>query len=339
MTDSAIVRLLLKENFRESYDYLENTQNILFFNNTINKWLLSIFIQGISDMYSNFIWDMFLLEGNIVIFKAIYAVYKIIEKDLTKSRTFERLTKLFNDVPLGFNNRGRLAYYLIGKKFNFTMEMIRRHRKEITPQVIKEIVSIGTFQIQEEEEDEKKIKKKICDLDWPLCLKDPKNLEKDYDFVVLKELEEPNIIDDYLDYYSEYKDGTKQNEKKYKYKNINFINDDDLESLKIKYFKEERFKDILIERKKHYCGSKIMSIRSCFFKSEKNGDNKDNKRINIINYFKENKKEIMDDMNDSDERNRRINRIITQVSSKNKHKISFIKEKEEKYSFLNDDKK
>ena len=159
MTDSAIVRLLLKENFRESYDYLENTQNILFFNNTINKWLLSIFIQGISDMYSNFIWDMFLLEGNIVIFKAIYAVYKIIEKDLTKSRTFERLTRLFNDVPLSFNNRGRLAYYLIGKKFNFTMEMIRRHRKEITPQVIKEIVNIGTFQI-EEEEDEKKIKKK-----------------------------------------------------------------------------------------------------------------------------------------------------------------------------------
>ena len=337
MTDSAIVRLLLKENFRESYDYLENTGNILFFNNTINKWLLSIFIQGISDRYSNFIWDMFLLEGNIVIFKAIYAVYKIIESDLKKYRTFEHLTKLFNDVPLGFNNRGRLAYYLIGKKFNFTMEMIRRHRKEISPQIIKEIVNIGTFHI--EEEDEKKIEKKICDLDWPQCLKDTKNLEKDYDYVVLKELEEPNIIDDYLDYYSEYKDGTKQKEKKYKYKNINFINDDDLESLKIKYFKEERFKDILIERKKHYCGSKIMSIRSCFCKSEKNGDNKDNKKINIINYFKENKKEIINDMNNLDECNRRINRIITQVSSKSKHKISFIKEKEEKYSFLNDDLK
>ena len=337
MTDSAIVRLLLKENFRESFDYLENTGNILYFNNTINKWLLSVFIQGISNMYSNFIWDMFLLEGNIVIFKAIYAVYKIIENDLPKYRTFERITKLFNDVPLGFNNRGRLAYYLIGKKFNFTMDMIRRHRKEIIPQVIKEIESIGTFRV--EEEDEKKIEKKICDLDWPQCLNDIKNLKQDFDYVVLKELEEPNIIDDYLDFYREYKDGTKQKEKKYKYKNINFINDDDLESLKIKYFKEERFKDILIERKKHYCDSKIMSIRSCFCKSEKNGDNKDKKKLNIINYFKENKKEIINDMNNSDECNRRMNRIITQVSSKNKHKISFIKEKEEKYSFLNDDKK
>ena len=331
MTDSAIVLLLLKENFKDTFNDLENRGNILYLNNSINKWLLSIFIQGMSEIYSNLIWDMFLLEGNIIIFKAIYAIFKIMEKDLTENRTFDRFSKVFNDIPLDFTNRGRLAYYLISKQFNFNMNMIIKHRRAISSQIIKEIINLGTFQV--EEEDEKKIENKNeCDLDWPQCKNDKKNLEKDYDYVVLKELEEPKIIDDYIDNYGQYKDETKQND--YKYKNINFINDDDIESLKIKYFKEERFKDILIERKKHYCGSKKMSIRSCLHKSNKSKENKDNKNINIINYFKENKKEIINDLNNLDDRDRRINRIITQVSSKSKHIISFIKEKEEKISFL-----
>ena len=80
MTDSAIVRFLIKENFKDTYNILEDTGAILYLNNTINKWLLSIFIQGISEMYSNFIWDLFLLEGNIIIFKTIYAMIIILEK-------------------------------------------------------------------------------------------------------------------------------------------------------------------------------------------------------------------------------------------------------------------
>ena len=335
MTDSAIARLLLKENFKETFNHLEKNGSILYLNNNINKWLLSIFIQGISELYSNFIWDLFLLEGNIIIFKAIYAIFKILEKDFKKKKTFEHITKIFNDTPLKFNNRGRLAYYLIGKKFNFNMDIVRKHRKTISSQIIKEIIDIGIIQTNEKEED-KKEQKIVCDLDWPICVKDKKNLERDYDYTVLKELEEPNVIEDYLDNYNEYKDRKKVNE--YKNINMNFINDDDIESQKIKYFKGERFKDILIERKKHNCGSDIMSIRSSFSKSEKNND-KGSKNINIINYFKENKKDNINIINNVDDRDRRINRIITHVSIGSQYKISFVKEKEEKISFIDDDKK
>ena len=50
MTDSAIVQFLIKENFKEAFKILDNSGGILYLNNTINKWLLSIFIQGTSEL-------------------------------------------------------------------------------------------------------------------------------------------------------------------------------------------------------------------------------------------------------------------------------------------------
>ena len=342
MTDCAIVRLLLKENFKDIFKKLENSGGILYLNNSINKWFLSLFIQGISEIFSNFIWDMFLLEGNIIIFKAIYAIIIILQKQLKIYKSLGDLNKILNDIPLGFNDRAKLAFYLIGKKFNFNMDIIKKYRKTLSLQIIKEIVSLGTFKDDEDNDDEgdDKNKKKeiICDLDWPLCIKDKKNLEKEYDYVVLKELDEPNVIEDFIDYYNEYKDGSKKME--YKNKSMNFLNDDDIESQKIKYFKEERFKDILIERKKHYCGSNIMSIRSFFYKSKINKNNKEkeknkeNVKIKKTRSFF-NEKEKEENIN---ERDRRIDRIVTQVFKGNQNKISFIKENVEKNILLDDEK-
>ena len=342
MTDCAIVRLLLKENFKEIFKKLENSGGILYLNNSINKWFLSLFIQGISEIFSNFIWDMFLLEGNIIIFKAIYAIIIILQKQLKIYKSLGDLNKILNDIPLGFNDRAKLAFYLIGKKFNFNMDIIKKYRKTLSLQIIKEIVSLGTFKDDEDNDDEgdDKNKKKeiICDLDWPLCIKDKKNLEKEYDYVVLKELDEPNVIEDFIDYYNEYKDGSKKME--YKNKSMNFLNDDDIESQKIKYFKEERFKDILIERKKHYCGSNIMSIRSFFYKSKINKNNKEkeknkeNVKIKKTRSFF-NEKEKEENIN---ERDRRIDRIVTQVFKGNQNKISFIKENVEKNILLDEEK-
>ena len=58
MTDNSIIRILLKDNFRDIYDALEESGGSLYLNNAVNKWLLSLFIQGISEVYTYFIWDM-----------------------------------------------------------------------------------------------------------------------------------------------------------------------------------------------------------------------------------------------------------------------------------------
>ena len=149
---------------------------------------------------------------------------------------------------------------------------------------------------------------------------------------MLKQLEEPNVIDDFIDNYDEYKKGTKIFVKS---NNNNFLNDDDIESQKIKYFKEERFKDLLIERRKHFCNSNLMSIRKNFSKF-RNNNNKDKikNRINNTQTVHISKRQFSRDIMDNDnERNNRIERIVTQVSKGNKNKISFVKEKVEKNIF------
>jgi hypothetical protein len=156
MTDNSIVQLLLKENFRDIYDALEESGGNLYLNNAINKWLLSLFIQGISDLYIHFIWDMLLLEGNIILFKTMYAMIIILESHIIKCKTFDELNKVFNDVPLELDKRGKLAYYLISKKFNFNMDMIKKYRKALNNQIIKEIENLGIFRKNSEEEEEEK---------------------------------------------------------------------------------------------------------------------------------------------------------------------------------------
>ena len=325
MTDTSIVQILLKLNFRDIYEELEESGGSLYLNNAVNKWLLSLFVQGISEMYTYFIWDMFLLEGNIIIFKTIYAMIIILESHIIKCKTFDQLNSVFNDVPMTLNKRGKLAYYLISKKFNFNMDMIKKYRKTLSLSIIKEIMNIGTFgndKSEEEEEENDELgndKKLTCDLDWPMCLNDKKMLEKEYDHVVLKQLDEPLIIDNYIDNLEEYENLGKNDKK-----------EDEEE-----FFKEKIFKELLIERKKHYCDSKQMTIRDNLPKTQIN--NKRLKSVDIrtrkisADYYKNDNNDAI-----SLERNKTINKIIKDIANDNKDKISFVKENVEK-GLLKDD--
>ncbi len=325
MTDTSIVQVLLRKNFKSIYESLEKNGASLYLNNAVNKWLLSIYTQGISEVYFYFIWDMFLLEGNIIIFKTIYAMIILLENDIAKSKSYEQLNNVFNEVPLGFNERGKLAYYLISKKFNFNMDMIKKYRKTLSLSIIKEIMNIGTFgndKSEEEEEENDELgndKKLTCDLDWPMCLNDKKMLEKEYDHVVLKQLDEPLIIDNYIDNLEEYKNLGKNDKK-----------EDEEE-----FFKEKIFKELLIERKKHYCDSKQMTIRDNLPKTQIN--NKRLKSVDIrtrkisADYYKNDNNDAL-----SLERNKTINKIIKDIANDNKDKISFVKENVEK-GLLKDD--
>ena len=318
MTDNSIVQRLLKENFRDIFEALEESGGLLYLNNAINKWLLSIFIQGISDLYIFFIWDMFLLEGNIIIFKTIYAMIIILESHIIKCKTFDQLNNVFNQVPLTLNNRGKLAYYLISKKFNFNMEMIKRYRKTLSHQVIKEIVRLGDFRKEskvEEEIEENENNKIICDLDWPICLKEKKNLEKDYDHIILKELGSPNVINNYIDNYEDYqkrenkKDSSKKNEE---------------------YYKEIKYVNLLIERKKHFCDSSLMSIRELLPLSSFNIERAKTTNIKTRKISKDFYKKDVDYDENNIERNMTINKIVFGITKDNQNKINFVKENIEK---------
>lgn len=327
MTDSSIVQILLKKNFPKIFKLLEPSGGTIYLNNIINKWLLTIFIHKVSDTYANFIWDMFLLEGNIVLFKASYAFMILLEPHILNCKTFDDLNKKLNHYPLTFERRDKLAYYLISKKFNFNMELIKKYRKKINKGVIKEIKGIGAF--LKEEIVKKNKKNYICNLKSPLCFKDKKNLDQNYDNIILKPLTKPEIIEDYF-----YNDDDDYNKKDNKYNEK----------------EEDKFEDLLIERRKHFCylvekdnSDKLINSEINDKDNNKNHiinniniNNKDNiinnnniiknndntMKDNDINIENENSLEDIDGLNDKN-----IGKIIKDVVKDNEEKINFEKEK------------
>ena len=300
MTDSSIIQKFLKDNFPEMYELLEVTGGIIYLSNAINKWFLTIFINKTSEVYSNFIWDLFLLEGNIVIFKALYAIITMLLKEIMKCKNFDQLNRVFQDYPPKLKNRDKLAYYLICKKFKFNMEIIKQHRKTTNIKVIKEIENLEYVLKDEIKNCKKKNENNIlnCDLDWPICIKEKKNLLRNYDYIILKQLYEPEIIEDYF----------------YNDKYNNEIKNED---------KDEKFEDLLIERKKHFCDSKIKS-----FREHKLNNEEQNKKENIINEKKIDEKNNILKKEDIDEniKSKEMNQIVLNIAKDNKE-INFQKEK------------
>ena len=321
VTDSSIALSLIKQNFKEVYDLLESSNGIIYLNNMLNKWLLSIFLQGTSEIYHYFIWDLLLLEGNIVIFKTIYALMFKLQKYIFDCKTIDDVNVVFNKKPLEFNKREDLAYYLISKKFNFNMDLIKKYRKTLNPQIIDGIAKFGNYDNNNDDSDDENNseKKNICDLDWPQCLKDKRNLIKEYDHIVLKELDEPEVIDNYFDKF--FNDDNDIN-----INNINNINNKitSLDDEKIKYYKEERYKNLVIERRKHFCDSNTKSIRNYLNGNldnniiDKDLSDKIRRYSNGAYYFNKNKGIF--------EQNKKIDKLVEDISKDNQNIIAFKKE-------------
>ena len=299
VTDSSIVQQLLRDNFPEMFTLLEKLGGTMYLTNAINKWFLTIFINRISEVYSNLIWDLFLLEGNLVMFKATYALIRMMYKFIMECKNFDDLNSVFQNVPPTLKIRGKLAYYLLSKKFNFNIDIIKECRKNMNIKVIKEISNLDNSLKNEIEKAKKKNNKDLkCDLDWPICIYNSKDLEKNYDHIILKQLFEPEVIDDYFSENKNYEQEKKNN--------------------------EEKYEDLLIERKKHFCGSKIRSIRDKLIIDNKdNNDNNIIKNDNIENYIENN----LD--------NQEMNKIIINVANESQKVINFVKEKAED-SFMSD---
>ena len=300
VTDSSIVQQLLRDNFPEMFSLLEKLGGTMYLTNAINKWFLTIFINRISDVYSNLIWDLFLLEGNLVMFKATYALIRMMYKFIMECKNFDDLNSVFQNVPPTLKIRGKLAYYLLSKKFNFNIDIIKECRKNMNIKVIKEISNLDNSLKNEIEKAKKKNNKDLkCDLDWPICIYNSKDLEKNYDHIILKQLFEPEVIDDYFSENKNYEQEKKNN--------------------------EEKYEDLLIERKKHFCGSKIRSIRDKLII--------DNNEINNNNILIKN--DNIDNNIDNNLENKEMNKIIINLTNESQKVIKFEKEKAED-SFMSD---
>jgi hypothetical protein len=63
-------------------------------NNFIHKWFISLFTQNFREDFSLVIWDYLFLEGNIVLFKAGLAVFKILKNQILSKKNFGKILKI-----------------------------------------------------------------------------------------------------------------------------------------------------------------------------------------------------------------------------------------------------
>lgn len=92
ITDCVIMINMLQKYLPDLYKFLTQEHSLeASVNNFIHKWFISLFTQNFSEEFSLVIWDYLFLEGNIVMFKAGLAVFKILKTQIMLQRSFGKI--------------------------------------------------------------------------------------------------------------------------------------------------------------------------------------------------------------------------------------------------------
>jgi hypothetical protein len=240
---------IIEVNFKSIFSYLQSFNANIFINNLINKLLISLYTDGIGENFQLIIWDLFLLEGNIILFKAAFALMKMLSKDLLSIKKFEEIQNIIYNVLPNYINTGKLLYYLSVKEYNFNHKYIKLRRIYLEKKTYDNINKLGVF-IPNDNKDEDNIE---CDLDWPICLNDKKYKNEILNFITFRTLFPPNIKEEYF----------------FKYKNNDYL-DEKTQKDENNKNNEDYFSELLIQRRCHTCNSKIHTISDFINEKKKN---------------------------------------------------------------------
>jgi len=272
IVDMTIINILLRNYFPKLIPFLDNkNENYGDFigNNFINVNLINLFTnENINKETSLLIWDLLFLDGNIILIKAFLAIYHyLLPFILNSEQTIEEFQNIIkvHMKELTCDNED-LIFYLIIKEYNFSEEEIDQARFSL---------SINTANSIKKEKEKINIRKKSfdkkekleCNIDWPICKYDQYFSNNDIIFFLVLQKKKKNCLKNY--FIDKFNKG-----------NFNDNKNDD--------------KDLLIERKRHYCLEK---------KKLNENEEKEDKRIEI-----DNKEEEINSNNEEDYNN--YNKII-----------------------------
>jgi hypothetical protein len=147
--DCSILIKLIKIYLPNLYNHLAEIGYELSLNNVLYKWFVSVFIQNLSYELSLIVWDVLVLEGNIVMFKSALAILKILKHKIISYDTLEDLNYIFEDCTKYLNDSYTLLYYLILRRFEFDNAFIMKNRILLEPAIIENINRGNEFKIKE----------------------------------------------------------------------------------------------------------------------------------------------------------------------------------------------
>jgi hypothetical protein len=231
MTDVDILVCMMQEKYCS--DLVNNLREdlMIYIKNILMQWFLSLFIVNFPIKAQLLVWDILFVDKKVVLFKTAIYLIKELKDEFLKVDNLEALTMLFKNYINNFKNLNGLKFQLILKKYEFDNSYINYNRLFILSEMIKKINQNNQFKLQNLKE---KILERVdyCDLSWPYCIYECDSYYQIFDYIVLKNDENLEIIDDYCETY---------------------LNNDSNDNYIFKLNEELTFKNILIQRKKHVC--------------------------------------------------------------------------------------
>lgn len=216
MVDCAILLNLIKGYLPNVYNHLVEIGYEMSLSNVLYKWFVSLFIQNLSSDLSLVIWDMLMLEGNIVLFKATIGILKILKNSILSKSSLEDINYIFDEETRHLNDHSVLVYYLILQKFEFDIEFIYKNRIVFQSTILESIINNNNYRKNKYIEEERNwadgeqyrrrasyVKNVVeCFREWPLCIYDLGYKYNVITYLVFKVHDPPNFIENY---YSENK--------------------------------------------------------------------------------------------------------------------------------------
>ena len=250
ITDTKIIINLIKKYYPELEKIID--EEYMTAKNFINKWIITIFTNDFQKELGYLIWDFLLLQGNIILFKAILSIISILKKQLLEQNKKEAcLYPIFADTLQIEPKNKKLLFGLAIKNYDDLNEKyLNSKRNKINPKVFDNIINLNKNSYN------RKIKIKTilnnkCDEKWPICLGNDKlrtNPINKLNYIIFKI---PNKTEYYNNYFY---DEINNNDNIKKSENINcnnIINENNIKN-------EENFNDlynIITEREHHNCCS------------------------------------------------------------------------------------
>ena len=318
MVDSAIILDNISKSLPNLYHHLKNKEIDVCLNNTIFKWLVTLFLENIDESIYLPIMDSLLLFGDITLFKASILILHFESKEILKCNELNEASIYFEEKIKLFKNKKFNDSLLNKDIFNLNIEDISKLRAEKLPKINENIKQINEYNSKKS-----KLVDSKCNTDWPFCTK-LLNTTRILDIMKYKCIEKPLIENNYFDIsHNVYKLAEKGEEEQKNERNIIENEKNDIKK------KTKIYGNLLIDRAHHKCdksfssrisilgdkAGKKSSLMGTFFESCK----KDNEESNVIITNYEEIVNLISDKNEIDH-NKFIKKIMDNPKEKKNQK-------------------
>lgn len=260
MADVDIMLRLIQVCYPAIYNHLEECEVLDYFHNILLQLFLSIFTHNFPYNAQVFIFDMFFVEGSIILFKAASAIIKYNEDKLLKVTNVYELKQSLDENNICFDSL-KFKMFLMDSDFPINSQLLTRNRSNVSRYIKNKVDDMNKFKKDRIKEESTKLRLSSeihCETNWPICQYDYSSTYNIFDFLILQQSQPMVVIEDYFKFNS-------SNE--FNFQSQKNFSDDDLEPMTTRTILNPLF-DLELSNKKidlEICGEETTGNNSYLF--------------------------------------------------------------------------